>query len=782
MFNIFKKHKFFLVLLLALITLAVGMIFVAPSKQTQESEAGEYNFYFNFSAKWNNGNGTVSTGNYTSQDGHVLEGSVGSVSVSWDSSKGGSWSGSTYVDTLSGDASCRFKSTCTVWELQKKIDCSLSRSATSASGFSASISTDGTVGVSGKYGALVWDSSSGYYHCVFSPRTYSISFNANGGAFENEETKDVDTVFYESYNLPSANPTKKGYTFAGWYTGATDGDKVDGDTCFSNVATRTLYAHWTANVYNVSFDRMGGSGGTTSLDVVYDQTPLDISVPTKKGYTFLGYFTGSEGGTQYFDDSGKATRVWDMDCNAVFYACWQANIYVATIDTGGAEIVNANGWTESGNTLSKEIVFDTKYGSLPQLAKDGFTFNGYKLGSSIIDENTVMQTDSDYSLDVDWIEHAYSIKFDANGGSGTMNSLTEIKYTDKQELPSCNFEKENFLFKGWALESEGEVRFLENATIEKLTEENNKEIIFYAIWEETWAVSAVKPSGKGTLSSPYLIASAENLAWLSSLTNNNLGLEGVYKQTANIDLAGKTWLPIGNSIARKFIGQYNGNNFSIRNLETSQTKKANGEYLYSFAGLFGNASVGTLKNINILSGTIYGNTYVGGIVGYATSALKITACQTYVDVYANAKAGGIVGYLSNSTIENSFSTAKVYGNGEVGGIAGNINVSTVNNCGFEGSVSGQSNVGLLIGYANSGTAQDCYANVSTSGNFCNGSLTISNCLYTAGSDKKYFKGDFSNWTISPLGKPLPSGLLWIAIGGEKILGVEQIEELGYTQV
>ena len=87
--------------------------------------------------------------------------------------------------------------------------------------------------------------------------TYTVTFDPNGGTLTGASTAETD----EDGTLGAlpGDPTREGYTFDGWYTAKTDGDKVDTDRVYSE--DTTLYAHWTEES---SGDNTGGGGGGSS--------------------------------------------------------------------------------------------------------------------------------------------------------------------------------------------------------------------------------------------------------------------------------------------------------------------------------------------------------------------------------------------------------------------------------------------------------------------------------------------------------------------------------------
>lgn len=110
----------------------------------------------------------------------------------------------------------------------------------------------------------------------------TVTFNANGGNCSTG-SKSV-TIGSAIGDLPTA--TRSGYNFDGWYTAAADGNKISSATTFS--ADTTVYAHWTAHTYTVSFNANGGSGAPANQTKTHNiSLQLSSAVPEREDYTFL---------------------------------------------------------------------------------------------------------------------------------------------------------------------------------------------------------------------------------------------------------------------------------------------------------------------------------------------------------------------------------------------------------------------------------------------------------------------------------------------------------------
>ena len=209
------------------------------------------------------------------------------------------------------------------------------------------------------------------------------------------------------------------------------------------------------------------------------------------------------------------------------------------------------------------------------------------------------------------------------------------------------------------------------------------------VWDGTVATGFA--SGSGISDDPYLISTSAQLAYLAQQVNGGTSYEGKYfRQTANFDLAGKKWTPIGAGNSKPFKGKFDGNNHEIFGLKVETDW---------YAGLFGSIYSGSIKNIKICSGSV------------KTSS---------------SYAGGIVGDLDKSTMENCTASVNVSGSGNVGGLAGNISGSTVSDCHFlSGEIVGVSYVGGIVGHvqnSDKSTVKDCSANASVKGSECVGGL------------------------------------------------------------
>ncbi|MBO5102987.1 MAG: InlB B-repeat-containing protein [Clostridia bacterium] len=173
----------------------------------------------------------------------------------------------------------------------------------------------------------------------------TVTFNSNGGSSCASIKVSPNTAYG---TLPT--PTKTGYTFVGWYKSS---DLSGSAVSASDIVTadHTLYAKWTPKTYTVTLDKQSGSGGTSSVTATYTQAMPTATAPTRTGYTFGGYYTGTNGsGTQYYTSTMASAKNWDIASNTTLYAKWIINSYTITIQITEGGVVSSAGGTYNYDT------------------------------------------------------------------------------------------------------------------------------------------------------------------------------------------------------------------------------------------------------------------------------------------------------------------------------------------------------------------------------------------------------------------------------------------------
>jgi uncharacterized repeat protein (TIGR02543 family) len=239
---------------------------------------------------------------------------------------------------------------------------------------------------------------------------YTVSFDANGGETPSPVSKFVnDSGTYGDL----AVVIRTGYTFNGWFTALTGGTKVETTTTINN-SDHTLYAQWTINQYNISFDSAGG----TPVESITQNYGTAVAVPvnpTKEGHTFKGW-----------QPALPSTVPAE---NKTHTAQWETNKYTITFDSDGGTPVNSI--TQDYGTAVAVPVNPTK---------EGHTFKGWQpaLPSTVPAENKTHAAQ--------WETNKYTITFDSDGGT-PVDTITQ-SYGTKLTEP-VNIFKEGYIFDGW---------------------------------------------------------------------------------------------------------------------------------------------------------------------------------------------------------------------------------------------------------------------------------------------------------------------------------------------
>ena len=174
--------------------------------------------------------------------------------------------------------------------------------------------------------SITYNANGGY--TASSGKTVSCSFkswntavNGNGTTYYPGGTysNNADVTLYAQWRKPTAGalptPTRDGYTFDGWYTGKDSGSKITESSTVSS--SLTLYAHWNKITYNLSYNANGGIGTPATQSGSTSYT-ISSTIPTRSGYTFLGWSKSSSATTPEF----RAGNTITLTGNTTLYAVW----------------------------------------------------------------------------------------------------------------------------------------------------------------------------------------------------------------------------------------------------------------------------------------------------------------------------------------------------------------------------------------------------------------------------------------------------------------------------
>ena len=233
---------------------------------------------------------------------------------------------------------------------------------------------------------------------------YTISYDLADGV-NNPENPTSYTI--ESGLITLKDPTKEGYTFAGWFNGEQLITTIDSNT-LENIS---LTAKWTVNSYKLTFDV---DGNLTEKTFKYGESVRAIENPTKVGHTFAGW--------------SKELPV-KMPANDLYVsATWTVNSYKLTFDV-------------DGNLTEKTFKYGESVRAIENPTKVGHTFAGWSK------ELPVKMPANDLYVSATWTVNSYKITFDVDG------NLTEKTFKYGETVVAIeNPTKVGHTFAGWSEE------------------------------------------------------------------------------------------------------------------------------------------------------------------------------------------------------------------------------------------------------------------------------------------------------------------------------------------
>ena len=602
---------------------------------------------------------------------------------------------------------------------------------------------------------------------------YSISYNYNGGS----AGSSTPEYALKDEIITISNPTPaSGYRFTGWTASGlntstaqygsssssliswTNGSTRVTGTYFRNLAavgqTVTLTANYEMEAYSIQLNFNNGAASQYINDVSMD-TAVYIANPAQAGYNFTGWSSTNISSTARVGSS-------PTDCNTTWTSgqLTTAQYFKSLTSVGGRTVILSANWEPKQYTITFDLDGGTGSTSmtytingnytLPEPNKTGHTFTGWQFVSQSGEGNWSSGTYSagtslngkygNISLRATWRANTYTVTFDPQGGSVDPTSIQvtygqTYGYHNGGVLPTPT--RQDYVFSGWRTQVGGTSELDRYATdIYTIAGDST----LYARWINTWNIYTEKPEGNGTTASPYLIATPENLSWISYEVSRGRETTAVCKQTANIDLRvdrdGSVgyWYPIGTQ-TYPFRGSYDGNGFNIELIQIINLYRNN-------VGIFGYTNGARIDKIYVI---------------YTGSDLSDDD-HVSMSTYRNTNIGGIIAYAQGSTI---LSNSAFYGQ-----LATTVNMT---------------NKGALIGYAaNTVTIRDCvifdainrYGDGSSVG-VSDGNPRIESCVYKINGVKGYTFTGYSdttetNFVIADyLSAPVPAGLSWLAYGGER---------------
>ena len=326
--------------------------------------------------------------------------------------------------------------------------------------------------------------SAGYYGnvtltAVWTGVSYYVQFDGNdstgGMMFRQSMTYGERSTLYANEFI------RNGYRFLGWSTSGTaasatytDGAEVINLTTLADT-TVTLYAVWEKDSFTITYDAGEGTisePGTTTYTV---SDAVTMPTVTRRGYTLIGWRTAEDSGSWVTWETYNGTVAAGCYGSVTLTAQWSKNIYTITYDPAG-------GTMSEGYTTAYDV--DTAI-VLPAVTRAGYSFGGWQADSAW---NNVIVTDTapenalgDVTLTALWDQKIYYVRFNANGGIGTMNDEL-FRYGVSQALTANAFTRDGYTFVGWATSETGSIAYADGDAVLNLSQTDGSIVNLYAVW------------------------------------------------------------------------------------------------------------------------------------------------------------------------------------------------------------------------------------------------------------------------------------------------------------
>ena len=399
-------------------------------------------------------------------------------------------------------------------------------------------------------------------YAIWKYTLYNVNYNTNGG---NTISATVDV---NALPNPLPTPTKEGYNFLGWYYDVELTVQAIGGTAINEDIK--LYAKWTANLYNITYNANGGSPVAQTLNVTRFPTPLPLTA--KAGYVFKGWWN-STFTIQYFANT-------IITANTTAYAKWEIYYHFNNMPQGYRTLRADDVDKVFGTELETIVYFDTSrfqnpttfeimslYGGIELL---GFQYNEVKPhvnGFGLVNDSVILDVFYEYdeveatgewlkpSKDLDGYQiseivfgtqsaiyvknkGSFDIIYQSNGGT-TVNTTVGV-YRFPTPLPSTY--KTDFTFAGWwnlAYDKQyfaGEL-LLNNTTVYAKWVANPEIKTYNVTWNTNGGSPVAQMLGISRLPTPLPVTTKERSTFKGWYTNSLfIGEKAIDGQVVNANM------------------------------------------------------------------------------------------------------------------------------------------------------------------------------------------------------------------------------------------------------
>ncbi|MBQ2712490.1 MAG: InlB B-repeat-containing protein [Clostridia bacterium] len=312
----------------------------------------------------------------------------------------------------------------------------------------------------------------------------SVSVNVEGIT---PSKRQIEYGAAYAFPLPEG---EEGEEFLGWKnadTGEMATDELGNSLKSCDFTAYTTFTPvWREGGATVILDANGGTLSSDKLYVWQDEQIGEMPLPTRTGFSFVGWFTQKEGGERITEQT-----VVDFE-SITLYAHWQEKALASAIFDG-------NG-AESGSVSAKSV----EAGGIITLPRNAYTkkchtFVGWRYNGKVYQPYEAVTLEAgEHTFLAEWQAYTYTVVYYA-GATDASGSMAEevFSYGEQKALQKNAFTRKGYAFVHWRTDS-GEA-YADGEAVKSLTEVKNAKIKLTAVWEEISYSIYFKPSAEAEL-------------------------------------------------------------------------------------------------------------------------------------------------------------------------------------------------------------------------------------------------------------------------------------------
>ena len=336
------------------------------------------------------------------------------------------------------------------------------------------------------------------YTAQYEAIRYKIEYNLDDGSLTGANPAYY-TIETEDFTL--VNPTKIGYTFTGWSGTNLTGEENKEVTIRKGSTGELAYkAHFTANVYRVSFNYNKATSGTAEdyRDITFNTAYGELPTPQRTGYTFIGWYIMIGDSYNAVGDGIKASTIMNIANDHTLIAGFLGAKYTLTLNESGA-----------GVDRKFDVYYDAPLPSdISKPTRLGYTFKGYYTqqnakgeiyyNGEMVAQQALYLVSDDLTLYAYWERKTYNVILDKQNGTGGTDSVTALW---SRTLPSATAPtRVGYTFKGYydSQFGQGNQYYTDAMGSPRRWDKDIDNVTLYAYWTANSYTVTLERSGSAT--------------------------------------------------------------------------------------------------------------------------------------------------------------------------------------------------------------------------------------------------------------------------------------------